>query len=129
MLLVEVAPHDPEMLTSCPLAPDEQEPNASWQPSSQYAEVLPQKPLEEQQLPNVEVRHVAFVSELEPQLPSLLVGFARGRMREEDELGPVRGVSSGREGIRELTVQSRERTKPRLERIKTENTAGKTPWR
>jgi hypothetical protein len=40
----------------------------------------------------VDVRHVAFVSELEPQLPSLLVGFERGRIREF-ELGPVRGYS------------------------------------
>ena len=93
MLLVEVAPHDPEVLTSCPSGIDEQVPNASWQPSAQYAEVLPQNPLEEQQLPKVEVRHVALVSELEPQLPSLLVGFERGR-RREDELGTVRGNSS-----------------------------------
>lgn len=38
----------------------------------------------------MDVRHVALVSELEPQLPSLLVGFfARGSRTGEDELGPV----------------------------------------
>lgn len=40
----------------------------------------------------MDVRHVALVSELEPQLPSLLVGFfARGSRTGEDELEPVRG--------------------------------------
>lgn len=34
MLLDELAPHDPEVLTSCPSF-DAQEPNASWQPSEQ----------------------------------------------------------------------------------------------
>ena len=51
---------------------------------------MPQNPFSEQQLPKVDVRHVALVSELEPQLPSLLVGFfARGSRTGEDELGPV----------------------------------------
>jgi hypothetical protein len=81
-LLEEVAPQDPEVLTSCPPL-DPQVPKPLWQPSPQYAEVLPQKPFSEQQLPKVDVRHVALLSELEPQLPSLLVGLsARGRMRK-----------------------------------------------
>jgi hypothetical protein len=90
-LLDELTPHDPEVLTSCPSF-DAQVPNASWQPSEQYTEVLPQYPLAEQQLPKVDVRHVALVSEFEPQFPSLLMGFERGRMREL-ELGLVRGSS------------------------------------
>lgn len=99
ILLVEVTPQDPEILMSCPLDADEQVPNASWQPSLQYAEVLPQKPLEEQQLPKVEVRHVALVSELGPQLPSVLVGFVSSSIRE-DELGTVSGSSGSRGSVR-----------------------------
>ena len=97
MLLEEVAPHEPEILTSCPPV-DAQVPKSSWHPSAQYADVLPQKPFSEQQLPQVDVRHVALVSELEPQLPSLLVGLERGRMREF-ELGPVRGILQTQEEV------------------------------
>lgn len=42
----------------------------------------PQKPFGEQQFPYVLVRQVEFVSELEPQLPSVLVGEVRVRRLE-----------------------------------------------
>lgn len=58
-------------------------PKFDWQPSPQYAEVEPQKPFDEQQLPKVEVRHVAPVAELLPQFPSMLVG----RERSAKEIG------------------------------------------
>jgi hypothetical protein len=80
-LLVEVAPQDPVVLTSCVLA-EAHVPKALWHPSPQYAEVEPQNPLGEQQLPNVEVRHVALLSELELQFPSMLVGFEVRVMRK-----------------------------------------------
>lgn len=38
--------------------------------------------MDEQQFPKVEVRQVALVSELEPQFPSVLVGFEARDMRE-----------------------------------------------
>jgi hypothetical protein len=96
MLLEDVAPQDPEILTSCPsLVP--QVPNPLWQPSAQYATVLPQNPFSEQQLPKVDVRHVALKSEFEPQLPSLLTGlFERERMKEfESSKSPENDAITG----------------------------------
>ena len=81
---MDVEPQEPLVLTSCFPSEKAQVPKDGWHPSLQYAAVVPQNPFSEQQFPKLEVKQVAFVDDLEPQLASKLVGF-RGN-REEREL-------------------------------------------
>ena len=67
-------------------------PNWLWHPAPQYAAVEPQNPFSEQQFPNVLVKQVEFLSELDPQFPSVLVGESRDRTRLEAVSENVAGV-------------------------------------